>query len=748
MNKSKVSFSASCCFICKSDEDDELILGKFYSKWRIRVHYYCLLLTSNLVQNGETDETGICGFLQKDIRNEEARIRNQKCYVCKERYANISCCAKKCFRTFHTMCGIRNGCLSHFADTFQSWCDKHVELEDAVPHDASDVCSICYDVLGPYRKLESVRAPCCQNGWFHRRCVAQFAQSAGYFFKCPLCNSKDEFSRAMQLMGVYVPEKDAAWELEPNAFGEQLERPAECDADPCLCRFGRDYDNAKWDLRLCTTCGSTCRHDLCMEEPSKNYVCTLCRPIVGQETLAAVLALEAEERAKLDACSSPSDDDSRCGLNGARYESGIHSPGSSNSSSGASSSSVRMRAFRRNRSINTDSSDSDSSEISVPAGSKRKKRCIDSSDSSVDSMIVANKKRKSCHRRSVLPSESSDSDVVHRKKKSKAKSRLESSSNSSLSSLDREEIRLERLLKKIPLSDDGIDKLLNARLIVMLEKLSEEQIRTLTSEIDDGASTASSTAVFDFNYRMKLNKKQRRRSFAGLQSVKEAIRSDTETLTDCSGLDIIRTKTSASKSFSKRFKLKPLGLKSSAKKSVEPATAISDTQLPTEKVCPDMKSHPSSVPVFLPSDDENTCPNSPLKSSVEAQTETQQAPSSLKLKPLFSMFSPSPSTVTSNQQCTTITGGSTNGRTNERNYQTTLNSFFKKSPPSDENEKTVSPNVPNSSAITSADGSSGGGGDGISDKKKMVKTTPSSARKKLVEMDRSQRNLLDFFNRC
>lgn len=103
--------------------------------------------------------------------------------------------------------------------------------------------------------------------------------------------------------------RDAAWELEPNAFSEQLERPGECDAETCLCRFGRDYDNAKWDLRLCTTCGSTCRHDLCMEQPSKNYVCTLCRPIIGHETLAAVLALEAEEAAKLAEASSSSDED-------------------------------------------------------------------------------------------------------------------------------------------------------------------------------------------------------------------------------------------------------------------------------------------------------------------------------------------------------------------------------------------------------------------------------------------------------
>ncbi|XP_065078487.1 PHD finger protein 7-like [Ochlerotatus camptorhynchus] len=110
--------------------------------------------------------------------------------------------------------------------------------------------------------------------------MAQFAQSAGYFFKCPLCNNKDDFSQQMQQRGIYIPEKDASWEPEPNAFNDQLERPSECDAEACRCRYGRDYDCKRWDMILCATCGSTCRYDQCMEVPSKNYVCTFCLPIV------------------------------------------------------------------------------------------------------------------------------------------------------------------------------------------------------------------------------------------------------------------------------------------------------------------------------------------------------------------------------------------------------------------------------------------------------------------------------------
>ncbi|XP_065087161.1 G2/M phase-specific E3 ubiquitin-protein ligase-like [Ochlerotatus camptorhynchus] len=151
------------------------------------------------------DEEGIFGFMEEDIRNEEARIRGQKCYICKERYANVWCCAKKCFRSFHTLCGMQNECLSHYVETFQSWCDKHVALVDKVKHSETEACGICYDDMGPYRKLESIRDPCCQNGWFHRSYVAQFAQSARYFFNCPLCN-KDDFSLQIHQRGIYIPE--------------------------------------------------------------------------------------------------------------------------------------------------------------------------------------------------------------------------------------------------------------------------------------------------------------------------------------------------------------------------------------------------------------------------------------------------------------------------------------------------------------------------------------------------------------
>ncbi|XP_053671564.1 G2/M phase-specific E3 ubiquitin-protein ligase-like [Anopheles nili] len=275
------------CFLCKSTEDDELLLGKFYTKWRLSVHYYCLLLSSNLVQNGMNDTVGIFGFLETDIRKENERTKKCRCYICKNMHANVSCCAKKCLRTFHTVCGIKNRCLSYYTGTFQSWCSTHLPLQsDRTWHAPGEPCSICYDDMGQYDKIKSVRAPCCRNGWFHQRCLAQYAQSAGYFFKCPLCNNEDKFLAEIPLRGVFVPERDAAWELEPNAFQEQLVRPTACDAEECKCAEGRSFDDRHWKLKICGSCGSTCRHQGCMESSHvRTYLCRLCRPIVGDRVI-------------------------------------------------------------------------------------------------------------------------------------------------------------------------------------------------------------------------------------------------------------------------------------------------------------------------------------------------------------------------------------------------------------------------------------------------------------------------------
>lgn len=46
-------------------------------------------------------------------------------------------------------------------------------------------------------------------------------------------------------IGIFsLQNRDAAWELEPNAYNELTERYNKCDAPNCLCPNGRNFSEA------------------------------------------------------------------------------------------------------------------------------------------------------------------------------------------------------------------------------------------------------------------------------------------------------------------------------------------------------------------------------------------------------------------------------------------------------------------------------------------------------------------------
>ncbi|XP_050494230.1 putative uncharacterized protein DDB_G0282133 isoform X2 [Bombus huntii] len=295
--RNKPSKHRICCF-CRLSENNELEFGKFYEDGEIVTHYYCLLLSSNMQQRGKDDE-GILGFLKTDIKKEISRGKRLVCSYCKKAGATLGCCNVKCKKIFHYPCGLRAGTLNQFFDEFRSYCIKHrpkQKIDARVKIELSKtnkvVCCICYDEVDPYDTVGTMWAPCCKkNAWFHRKCVQQLAMSAGYFFKCPLCNNKNLFQKAMSEFGIFIPSQDASWELVPNAFEELLYRHDQCNAPICLCPKGRKYTscNAKWELALCRTCGSQGTHMACGQLKWANPVweCRECISILGKSKVTA-----------------------------------------------------------------------------------------------------------------------------------------------------------------------------------------------------------------------------------------------------------------------------------------------------------------------------------------------------------------------------------------------------------------------------------------------------------------------------
>ncbi|KAG5447747.1 G2/M phase-specific E3 ubiquitin-protein ligase [Clonorchis sinensis] len=67
----------------------------------------------------------------------------------------------------------------------------------------------------------SIHGLCCPKAWMHRSCIAGYAASAAlHYLKCPYCAEKDVFIRSIIDAGIWVPDRDAAWELEPGAYAD------------------------------------------------------------------------------------------------------------------------------------------------------------------------------------------------------------------------------------------------------------------------------------------------------------------------------------------------------------------------------------------------------------------------------------------------------------------------------------------------------------------------------------------------
>lgn len=132
---------------------------------------------------------------------------------------------------------------------FASFCSEHRPFpKDTVRIRDSD-CSICrsnFDKLPEYA-YRPITCPTCQNS-FHIDCVRKTAVTSGiHHFRCPFCRDEKKFVLHCQKSGIYVPDQDAAWELN-DAFNDHYEVLHKCNAFQCLCPEGREVDDGDWDI--------------------------------------------------------------------------------------------------------------------------------------------------------------------------------------------------------------------------------------------------------------------------------------------------------------------------------------------------------------------------------------------------------------------------------------------------------------------------------------------------------------------
>ncbi|XP_061079128.1 G2/M phase-specific E3 ubiquitin-protein ligase isoform X2 [Conger conger] len=273
------------------------------------------LMSSGVYQRGQEDE-GIHGFLVEDIKREVQRSSRLRCGVCKKKGASVGCSIRRCRKTVHLPCGIKEEFVFQFTGLFPSFCREHRPTQSQAllsPICMPLSCSVCLDTIEPVLSYSVLKCPCCHSSWFHRDCVQHQAYSAAlFFFKCTICSNKEQFQQEMLRMGIHIPERDASWELEENAYVELLQVYQHCDALKCSCHGGRQYSTrvGKWEIVRCKFCGSRGTHRECssLKLYEDRWACVDCISAVnGDDALPKLRSSRSElmkERRSLKRSSS------------------------------------------------------------------------------------------------------------------------------------------------------------------------------------------------------------------------------------------------------------------------------------------------------------------------------------------------------------------------------------------------------------------------------------------------------------
>lgn len=101
--------------------------------------------------------------------------------------------------------------------------------------------------------------------------------------------------------------RDAAWELEPNAFAELLERPNVCSALECKNRKGPRHESENNPFVMCRACGSKAMHKYCLAPGLSSFYCNDCTVALeegdsGRESLNSHMNNDGDEDYDVDVC--------------------------------------------------------------------------------------------------------------------------------------------------------------------------------------------------------------------------------------------------------------------------------------------------------------------------------------------------------------------------------------------------------------------------------------------------------------
>ncbi|XP_072210010.1 PHD finger protein 7-like [Excalfactoria chinensis] len=272
------------CGLCQRTDQNPEIYGETCRQDGLCVHENCLYHASGLYQHG-ADEEGFFGFLLPDIQQHLQRVAQQTCCICRRRGASVRCHHRRCSRTFHYPCGTERRCVSQFFGEYRSFCWQHRPTQQVQPpRQQHPSCIICLQEVYTRPSYNTLVCPSCSNARFHRSCIqGQALHAALHHFRCPNCQEMPNFQTEMLRLGIKIPDRDAAWEMEEGAYHELHVQHSRCDANVCLCPQGREHSEnvGPWRMLLCSSCGSCGTHQQCsaVAEDAESWECSGCSSV-------------------------------------------------------------------------------------------------------------------------------------------------------------------------------------------------------------------------------------------------------------------------------------------------------------------------------------------------------------------------------------------------------------------------------------------------------------------------------------
>ncbi|XP_045563299.1 uncharacterized protein isoform X1 [Salmo salar] len=115
------------CVLCQTSEENRAT-GPLSTKGSVTAHQNCLLYSSGIICQNSPEFDDLFGFSVEDVLNEMKRGNRLICYRCKKKGATVGCEVKRCKKSYHYPCAVRDGAQNvdnHREEKFTLYCQKH-----------------------------------------------------------------------------------------------------------------------------------------------------------------------------------------------------------------------------------------------------------------------------------------------------------------------------------------------------------------------------------------------------------------------------------------------------------------------------------------------------------------------------------------------------------------------------------------------------------------------------------------------